>query len=153
MTDFFAGWSSAAIIGLVSVVGGLATVVAIVWAVSWAAVRRAEIATDLKRDLVARGLPVDQIERIVQGPSPAAAAVGKELEAQLASILVQQEVPAHVMDEVLHVFQQTDATTKQAVYNSLVEIVEAEASDEHLLAAVRGLCAPPPARQPDSAIT
>ena len=148
MSDLFTGWSSNAIIALVSVVGGLLTVIATVIAISWCCVRRAEIASELKRDLVARGLPVEQIERIVQGPpSPEVTANAKELEAQLASYLVQHEVSAPVMEEVLYMYQGTEPATKRAVFDSLVEIIESGAEEQQLLAAVRTVC-PPKGKSP-----
>jgi hypothetical protein len=143
MLEFFATWSPTAIIGLVSVVGGLLAVSICVGLISWCAVRRAQIAADLKRDLVQRGLSVEQIERLVQGPpEDEKPYYEKQLEGSLASLLAQAEVPGHVMTEVLRVYQATDGGTKKAVYDAIEEIIGSEPTEEQLLAAVRTLCPP-----------
>jgi hypothetical protein len=143
MLEFFATWSPTAIIGLVSVVGGLLAVSICVGLISWCVVRRAQIAADLKRDLVQRGLSVEQIERLIQGPPEEEKPYyEKHLEGSLASLLAQAEVPGPVMTEVLRIYQATDGGTKKAVYDAIEEIIGSEPTEEQLLAAVRTLCPP-----------
>jgi hypothetical protein len=143
MWDFLAGWKPGEVIGLFAVLGGLLTAVAVVGTIVWSIVRHAEIKANLKRDLVQRGFTVEQIERLVYGPSEASQPVNeKELEAQLASLLVQHEVEGPVMDRVLRLYQATDPGTKRAVYDSIEEILDSDASEEQLLTAVRALCPP-----------
>ncbi len=143
MLDFFANWSPEAILGLVSIVGGLLAVVICIGLISWCVVRKAQIAADLKRDLVQRGVPIEEIERLIQGPSGHQNRYGeKQLEGSLASLMAQCEVPGPVMAEVLRIYLATDAATKKAVYDALEEILGSEPSEDQLLAAVRTLCPP-----------
>jgi len=143
MLEFFSTWHEGAIIGLVSVVGGLLAVSICVGLISWCVVRRAQIAADLKRDLVQRGFSVEQIERLVQGPPEEEKPYyEKQLEGSLASLLTQSEVPGPVMTEVLRIYQATDGGTKKAVYDAIEEIIGSEPTEEQLLAAVRTLCPP-----------
>src|SRR5262245_14794224 len=156
MLEFFSTWHPNAIIGLVSVVGGLLAVSICVGLISWCIVRRAQIAADLKRDLVQRGFSVEQIERLVQGPPEAEKPYyEKQLEGSLASLLAQAEVPGPVMTDVLRIYQATDGGTKKAVYDAIEEIIGSEPTEEQLLAAVRTLCpakaGPPPVSQYDGA--
>ena len=156
MFEFFANWNPEWILGLVSIVGGLLAVVICVGLVSWCIVRRAQIAADLKRDLVQRGLPIEQIERLIQGPPESEKPYyEKQLEGSLASLMAQSEVPGPIMTEVLRIYQATDGGTKKAVYDAMEEIIGSEPTEEQLLAAVRTLCPPkaggPLAPQFDSA--
>jgi hypothetical protein len=143
MLEFFANWSPEAVLGLISIVGGLLAVVSCVGLISWCIVRRSQIAADLKRDLVQRGLSIEQIERLIQGPPESEKPYyEKQLEGSLASVLAQCEVPGPVMTEVLRIYQATDGGTKKAVYDAIEEIIGSEPSEEQLLAAVRTLCPP-----------
>jgi hypothetical protein len=143
MLDFFANWSPDAIMGLVAIVGGLLTIVGCVGLMSWCLVRRAQIAADLKRDLVQRGLSVEQIERLIDGPrEDEKPYYEKQLEGSLASLLAQSEVPGPLMTEVLRIYQATDGGTKKAVYDAIEEIIGSEPTEDQLLAAVRTLCPP-----------
>jgi hypothetical protein len=143
MSDFFAHWNSESILGLVSIVGGLLTIVICVGLISWCVVRRAQIAADLKRDLLQQGLSIEQVERLMQGPPEAEKPYyEKHLEGSLASLLTQAEVPGPVMVEVLRIYQATDGVTKKAVYDAIEEIISSEPSEEQLVAAVRMLCPP-----------
>ena len=88
-----------------------------------------------------RGMPIEQVVRLVGGPSAEGPpANGKELEAQFASLLVQNEIPAPTLERVLRIYQETDPATKKAVYDSLEEIVGSGPSEDQLVAAVKALC-------------
>jgi len=92
---------------------------------------------------VQRGLPIEQIERLIQGPPESEKPYyEKQLEGSLASLLTQSEVPGPVMTEVLRIYQATDGGTKKAVYDAIEEIIGSEPTEEQLLAAVRMLCPP-----------
>jgi hypothetical protein len=143
MLDVFANWSPEEIMGFVAIVGGLLAIVSCVGLISWCVLRNAQIAADLKRDLVQRGLPVDQIERLIQGPrEDEKPYYEKQLEGSLASLLAQSEVPGPLMTEVLRIYQATDGGTKKAVYDAIEEIIGSEPTEDQLLAAVRTLCPP-----------
>jgi hypothetical protein len=143
MLDFLANWSPEEIMGFVAIVGGLLAIVSCVGLISWCVIRNAQIAADLKRDLVQRGLPVDQIERLILGPrEDEKPYYEKQLEGSLASLLAQSEVPGPLMTEVLRIYQATDGGTKKAVYDAIEEIIGSEPTEDQLLAAVRTLCPP-----------
>jgi hypothetical protein len=48
------------------VIGFVALVAASVWAAQWGSVRRAQIEASLKQDMLARGLSVEEIERLLK---------------------------------------------------------------------------------------
>ncbi|HEY1376798.1 MAG TPA: hypothetical protein VGF55_08380 [Gemmataceae bacterium] len=152
MSEFFATWKPSEVIGLAAALGGCLTVVLIVALGVWCSVRHAETAANLKRDMLQRGLSVDEIEHVLRAPAEVPAfASEKELEAGLASLLVQNEVAGPTVERVLRAYQATDPATKKAVYDSLEEIIGSEPSEDQLLAAVTALCpprtgAPPAAR-------
>ena len=52
----------------------------------------------------------------------------------------QYEIPAPTLERVLRTFQDTDPSTKKAVFAALEEILESGANEEQLLAAVKTLC-------------
>src|SRR5262249_52046329 len=109
MLDFLSTWPPGMVIALVSVVGGCLT--AIVWgiAIFWSWTRRVEIAVSLKRDLIQRGLSVEEIERLVREPAVNDKPTNeRQLDASLASLLVQYEVSAPTMEQVVRTFQAAD---------------------------------------------
>ncbi len=143
MTEFFATWKPSEVIGLAAILAGCLAVVLIVALGVWCAIRHAETAANLKRDMLQRGLSVDEIERVLRAPAEDHTSVSeKGLEAALASLLVQNEIPAPTLERVLRAFQATDPATKKAVYDSLEEIIGGEPSEEQLLAAVKAFCPP-----------
>jgi hypothetical protein len=141
MWDAIKNWQAVDVIVLVMVIGMFLTAIVVSVAVSWGWVRREEIRANLKRDMLERGLSVEQVERLIRAPHQERPPVeAKEFEAQFASLLVQNEVSAPTMERVLRVFQETDPLTKKAVYDSLEEIVGSSPSEEQLIAAVKALC-------------
>src|SRR5438067_4418900 len=105
MADLLVGWKPEEVIGLVSVVGGLLTVIVWVIAHYWRSVRLAEIESGLKRDFLHRGLSVEEIERLLRSPAepakPAKPDNERELDANLAALLVGYEVSAPTMEHVI----------------------------------------------------
>jgi hypothetical protein len=141
MWDFFKNWQPHEVLALFVAIGFFLTVIVAVVAASWNRVRREEIRANSIREMLDRGIPVDQVERLIGLPTHGeTAANGKALEAQFASLLVQNEVPAPKMERVLRIYQETDPATKKAVYDSLKEIVGSSPSEEQLVAAVMALC-------------
>jgi hypothetical protein len=145
MIEMLSQWRAGEVIGLAAVVLGCLT--AIVWGIAlfWCLTRRSEIHANAVREYLQRGLSVDEIERLIRAHhSPMARDVTDErtLEANLASVLVQHEVSAATMEQVVRVFQSADAATKKAVYDAIEEMLESDVSEDQLLAAVRTLCGP-----------
>lgn len=152
MTDMFAGWSPKQVIGLVAVIGAFLTAIIITIAIVWYQSRRESLLANLKHDYLERGFTIDQIDRLLRSPGPSAhdAAVSEEktLEASLASLLVQYEVPAQTMERVLKTFQETEATAKKPIFDAIEEMLEADVAGEQLLTAVNMLCHPRGGNQP-----
>jgi hypothetical protein len=139
-------WEPGAVITLFVVIGGFLTAIVAIIANSWSRARREEIRANLKRDMLDRGVPADQVERLINLPVDGYPQVNeKELEGNLASALVQSETPGATLERVLRIYQETDPATKKAVYAALEEIIDCGPDEEQLLAAVKALC---PARTP-----
>jgi hypothetical protein len=124
---------------------GIVLMVVTAITIHWMNVRREETRAHLVRDLVDRGIPLDQVERLVN-PTAESNLGDKRLEGKLASVMIENEIPAATMERVLRTYRQTDPATKQAMFKAIEEMVEAGPSEEQLLAGVNALC---PAR-PDS---
>jgi hypothetical protein len=92
--------------------------------------------------LLERGFTVDQIERLLRAPTdPAAESIrAREADAKLASLLVQYEVPAPTMEQVLKLFQSAEPALRPSLCDSIEEMLDSEAKEEQLIAAVRLLC-------------
>jgi hypothetical protein len=145
MVEMLSSWRAGEVIALTAVLLGCLT--AIVWGVAifWCWARRTEIHANLMRDFLQRGLSVDEIERLLraqEAAAPAKVVNERALEAGLASLLVQHEVSAATVEQVLRVYQSADAATKQAVYDAIEEMLDSGAGEDQLLTAVRALCSP-----------
>jgi hypothetical protein len=75
----------------IAVVTGIASVIVLpVWAVQWGSVRRAQADARVKQDMLARGLSVEEIERLLKPPpsppppAPESRPVSRPSEAALA---------------------------------------------------------------------
>lgn len=152
MSDIFTGWSPKQVIGLVAVIGAFASIMVVTLAIVWYQSRRESLLANLKHDYLERGFTIEQIDRLLRSPGPsaldAATTEEKSLEASLASLLVQYEVPAQTMERVLKTFQETESTGKKPIYDAIEEMLEAEVGNEQLLAAVNMLCHPRGGNQP-----
>src|SRR5262245_42083012 len=119
MWHILESWPAGFVIGLVAVIGFFLWMITWVIAPFWSRVRLAEMEAALKREFLQRGLSVDEIERLIRASQQTAASGGpvneRELDVDLASILVQYEVSAETMEQVVRTFQATDPATKKAV--------------------------------------
>jgi hypothetical protein len=133
MIEMLSRWKPGEVIAGLAVILGCLT--AIVWGVAifWCWARRTEVRANLMRDFLQRGLAVEEIERLLRvqhDPTPA----GK------LSLLVQYEVSAATIEQVVRVYQGTDPATKKAVYDAIEEMLESGAGEDQLLTAIRTLC-------------
>jgi hypothetical protein len=119
---------------------GIVLMVVAAITVYWMNVRREETRAHLVRDLIDRGVPLDQVERLAGTGDQKGPVNEKKLEGDLASILVQNEVPGATVERVLRIYQRTDPATKKAVYDALEEIAGSGPTEEQLIAAVTALC-------------
>src|SRR5262249_5976860 len=105
-----------------------------------------EIRANLKRDMLQRGLSVDDIERVLRAPGEPANSQRtpdeRGLDANLASLLVQHEVSAPTIEQVVRTFQAVDPGGKKSVYPGIEEMLDSGAEEEQLVTAVRTLCTP-----------
>src|SRR5262249_18548739 len=110
MGEFFSTWHPGTVLALVAVSGLFLTVLVAVVSGNRRRVRQAQIAADLKRELIQKGYTVEDILRLVAGPpgEEDGPVNEKELVAQLALLLVQHEVPGPALEEVLRTYQATD---------------------------------------------
>src|SRR3712207_4489214 len=109
MFEMLSDWKPEEVMGFMAIGVGLVAVVGLfLWATAWVivhywrAVRLAELEASLKRDFLQRGMSVDEIERLLRASrEPAEAPANeRELEANLASVLVQYEVSAPTIEQV-----------------------------------------------------
>jgi hypothetical protein len=127
-----------------AIVGALAGV--------WQKVRRIEQEAKLKLEMIQRGLPVEEMERVLRATSKHAEATGPDEEAieELAQCLGECRASGAVIEQVLGAVQTADPAIRRAICKAVQAVIhgsEQEAKDEHILAVVRGLSRPgaPPA--------
>lgn len=143
MWETLSQWEAKYVVMLAGVVALAAIVIAVAGFGAWRRVKIAGIEADLKRDAMNRGFNLEQIERLINGPDDADEPVDeKAVEADLASVLVQYEVPTPTLEQVLQLFHTAPARSKSKIYEAIGEMLEAEATSETLIAAVRTLCQP-----------
>jgi hypothetical protein len=144
MFDMLASWSAGAVIALVAVIGFAVWMIVLSITDAWKKTCLAELEAVQKREYLQRGLSVEEIERLLRASRKSAQtdkpSTDRELEASLASTLVQYEVSAETMEQVLKDFQSIDPAGKEAAYNAISEMLEAEADEEQLTVAVRMMC-------------
>jgi hypothetical protein len=135
---------------LLSLLGAL-TLVAVVWIVarSYKQVQRLRLTTalrqDVLKDLLARGLSPEEIERVLQGsavtPEPKDTARDHEADAALYLNLLKLSGPA--LEQALGVIRAAEPAAKKAVRDTLENMLGNSVSEEQVLATVRGLGLPP----------
>ena len=129
---------------------GMIAIIAI--AEAWQKVRRGEQETELKRDMLQRGLSVEEMERVLRAGSgkqrePKAKSGREErIVERLAVHLGQCRASAAVIDEVLTAVRGADSSGKQAIERAIQGLVagssDGEIKEEQILAVVRALCWP-----------
>lgn len=133
-----------------SVLGAL-TLVTAVWIVArtWKQVQKLRLTTSLRqdvlKDLLARGLSPEEIERVLQGSAVTAEPKDKsrEHEADTAFYLNMLKVSGPALEQALAVVRAADPAAKKAVRDTLANMLGNSTSEEQVLATVRGLCLPP----------
>ena len=144
-------------IGGLSVLGAL-TLVAVVWIVArtYKQVQKARLATalrqDVLKDLLARGLSPEGIERVLQDSavSPEPKDRSRDYEADIAYWLNMLNLSGPALEQAVAVIRAAGPAAKKAVRDTLESMRGTSVSEEQVLATVRGLCLPPgqPAPQP-----
>jgi DNA-binding transcriptional MerR regulator len=142
MSDLFAGWPPDEIIGLVAVIGTFLTLMVIAVSIVWYLHRRDALLANQKHDYLDRGFSVEQIEQLLRMPGPSPQDQEKVIEAELASLLAQHEVPAPAMERVLQLFKESEPASKKAIRDAIEEMLDADVREEQLLAAATALCGP-----------
>ena len=129
---------------------GAVTLVVVVWIVarSYKQVQKLRLATalrqDVLKDLLARGLSPEEIERVLQGsaaaPEPKNSA--RDHEAAAAAFLAMLKVSGPALEQALAAVRGAESASKKAVCDALERLLPA-APEEQVVAVVRGLCRPP----------
>ena len=130
---------------------GAVTLVIVVWVVarSYRQVEKLRLATSLRqdvlKDLLARGLSPEEIERVLQGSAVAAEPKDKsrDCEADAAFYLNMLKLSGPALEQALAVVRAADPAAKKAVRDTLANMLGNSVSEEQVLATVRGLCLPP----------
>ena len=142
--EMLAGWHAGPVIGLVAVLGFFIWMIVLSITDGWTKVRLAELEAEQKREYLQRGLSVEEIERLLRASRKLGKGAGpvneQELEANLASLLVQHEVSAEAMEPVLRAYQAADPAAKKAIHDAIAEMLDSEPEEEQLVTAVRALC-------------
>jgi hypothetical protein len=117
---------------------------------AWQKVRRAELETALKRQMLDRGLTVAEMEQLLRASprsSPPAPADGRVVE-KVAETLAEHQAPPQVIEQVLIAVRRADPGTQQAIHRAIEAVVakaleeDEPANAEAILAFVRGLSTP-----------
>ena len=127
------------------------TLVAVVWIVARAyrQVQKLRLATalrqDVLKDLLARGLAPEEIERVLQGSAvvPEPKDTAGDHEADAAVHLNVLKVSGPIIEQALAVVRGAGPDAKKAVRDALEHLIGTFPSEEQVLATVRGLCRPP----------
>jgi hypothetical protein len=136
-----------ATITITSVVGTIAH--------AWQKIRRAEAATRLQQAMLERGLSVDEMERLLrpaalvnegsdtQSPAPETPLSEEQLVEKLANRLAGESASEGTIQQVMEAFHASDLPGKRLLYHAIFGLSEGfQATDEQILAVVRGLCRP-----------
>ena len=141
---------TARMIAGLSLLGAL-TLVLVVWIVArtYRQVQKLRLATalrqDVLKDLLARGLSPEEIERVLQGSAvvPEPKDTAKDHEATVAVYLAMLKVSGAALEQALAGVRAADPATKKAVRDALENMLTFSPAEEQVLATVRGLCPSP----------
>jgi len=142
MNVLLAAWEFFQAIGVVGMITLGVVVLGVVEA--WARIKQKRLDADLKREMLQRGLSVEEIERLAQPIVKVA-----KLARKIGQSLVDVGVPPEEVTEIMAAFRAADLPTKQILATVIQGIAEQQvekngATDTaQLLAAVRGLCSAP----------
>jgi len=116
---------------------------------SWRKVRESEHLAGLKQSMIEKGMSVEDIERVVRAspepepePQPKAEKVEYSPLVNLATKLVEQEVPANVMEEILMAYRDADPAGQRILAKVVEELFDNGADGERVLVVVRTLGRP-----------
>jgi hypothetical protein len=105
-------------------------------AVAWLMVRKAEATTALKQAMLARGLSVDEMERLLRPAS----LTDERLVDGLAGRLGELSASGETIKTVLEAFQAADPSSKRLLYRAVLAVcAPGKPCDEQILGVVRGL--------------
>jgi len=147
MIVLFGAWESFQALGVTGIITGGVVLLGLVEA--WARIKQQRLTADLKREMLQRGLSVEEIERLSQ-PSIKVAKLARKI----GQSMVNVGVPPEQVTEIMAAFRAADVPTKQLLATVIQGIADEQAENGNpdaaqLLAAVRGLCATPRPLQRD----
>lgn len=146
MLEFFDGWLPGEFIALAGVLMG--GIVLIVLIGVWGSVRGTQIEAEtqrhraeLVRDLLERGVPVDQVNQVLDKQNVKSSPSTDECMAAVAGGLTGCDTPAEQFEEVLGLLRDADLETQQSAKRMIEEMEDYdEVTPEKMVAAIRGLC-------------
>lgn len=146
MFEFFSTWKPGEVIGLVSVVGGVSVAITAIVMGHWSRMRRQDAELALKRDLLARGMSVEEVERAMKASANTTPGWGVlsdvEMEVEFAKYLALNEVSPSRIEEAVGWFRPLARERKAAVAEAITDLVDSGCEEEQLVAAMRALCRP-----------
>jgi hypothetical protein len=128
--------------------GWLIPVTIHILAANWRKARESAHLAALKQSMVEKGMPVEEIERVLRAPVDVASPVPvKEASSivELAEKLAEHEIEANVIHDILVAFRGAEPSMQRTAVNSVEAMLDNGADSERVLAAVRALCGPAPA--------
>jgi hypothetical protein len=133
------------LMGMTAIVSGLLIVLVAVAITQWRWAREARLRADLLKEMLHRGLTVEDIERLLRQtpgePSPAAGQTDSDIVAQVALSLAGTVDPSQ-MEAALRALRTAGPETRRAVRDAVAGMVEQEVDGQIIVAAIQSLCAP-----------
>ena len=132
-------------IGLTAILSVLLIVLVAITVTQWRWAREARLRAELLKEMLHRGLTVEDIERLLRQspgePSPTAGLTDKGVEGEIAVLLAGLVEPPQ-MEAALRALRTAGPETRRAVRAAVAEMVENEVDGNVIVAAIQSLCAP-----------
>jgi hypothetical protein len=145
MREIFPILSGEQVVGLAWILSGLLIVLGAIGMTQLRWVREAKLRAELMREMLQRGLKVEEIERLLQqapgGRSRAAGLNDPGVEGEIAVELARQVSDPAAMEDALRAVRSADIATKRAVLDAVHEMADNESDQRVIVAAVQSLCA------------
>jgi hypothetical protein len=148
VAPFLSKWSPFELVGLIAVLTAAALVMTAL--IFWRHISLAQADAAAKQSLLQIGLSSEEIERLLRGGPVASQSPVTEIEAiqDMAKCLGQSGVSEGAIEQIFSALRAVDPPTRLALCHAIRGLAGdsgAEASEEQILATMRGLCGNPPA--------
>ena len=116
---------------------------------AWTVAHRATLDAALKREMIQRGMSVEDLERVMAASahprSPSAEGISEDSLNEVVTVLGQVHATPAVIEEVLWAFRSVDVRTQELISQAIQHLVGDDthkATGDQILAVVRPLCQP-----------